>query len=91
MADMVQVRIDNPFRLPRIIMLGPPGSGKTYQSQVLAKRFGLQLISLKDLVDLEIGNKSPYSQEILDCLMKGENIRDDIVIPIVKKRLAKTD
>jgi len=91
MAEMIQIRVDNPFRLPRIIVLGPPGSGKTYQSKVISRRFGLQLISLKDLLDEEIGNKSSFSSEIVECLMNGKNIRDDIIIPIVKKRLCKTD
>ena len=29
-AKMIQIRIDNPLRLPRIIIMGPPGSGKTF-------------------------------------------------------------
>lgn len=65
-AKMIQIRIDNPFRLPRVIFLGPPGSGKTFQSQIVAKRFGLTYISIKQLLDIEIGNKVESSQEILD-------------------------
>lgn len=91
MAKMIQIRIDNPLRLPRIILLGPPGSGKTFQGELIARRYGLTFVCMKELLDVEIGNKSPDSQEILDCLMKGENIRDEIVMPIIKKRLCKTD
>lgn len=63
---MVQIRIDNPLRLPRLIIMGPPGSGKTYYSHAICKRYGLTYIGIKDLLDFEIGNKSDYSDEILD-------------------------
>jgi replication-associated recombination protein RarA len=66
MAKMIQIRIDNPFRLPRIILLGPPGSGKTFQGSLIAKRFGLTFVCMKELIDVEIGNKSANSQVILD-------------------------
>lgn len=75
---MIQIRIDNPFRLPRVIIMGPPGSGKTYQGELIAKKYGLTFISMKDLLDIEIGKKSEHSEEILDCLVKGKNIPDDI-------------
>jgi adenylate kinase len=65
-AKMIQIRIDNPFRLPRIILLGPPGCGKSYQGELISKRFGLTYVSMKELLNVEIGNKSPHSQEILD-------------------------
>ena len=90
-AKMIQIRIDNPFRLPRIIIMGPPGSGKSYQGEIIAKKYGLTFISLRELLDIEIGNKSENSQEILDCLLNGKDISDDIVLPIMKKRLTKTD
>lgn len=90
-AKMIQIRIDNPLRLPRIIFMGPPGSGKTFYAEIIAKRYGLILVNTKDLLDKEIGSKSESSEEILDCLLKGKQIRDDIIMPIVKRRLLKTD
>jgi adenylate kinase len=90
-AKMVQIRIDNPLRLPRIILLGPPGSGKSYQGASIAKRFGLTYINMKELLNIEVGNKVDQSQEIVDSILKGEEIRDEIILPIMQKRLAKTD
>jgi len=90
-AKMVQIRIDNPFRLPRVILMGPPGSGKTFQGELISKRYGLTFISIKELLDIEIGNKSENSQEILDCMYSGQNVPDEIIMPIVKKRLIRTD
>ena len=63
---MIQIRIDNPLRLPRLIIMGPPGSGKTFYANVISKRYGLTYINFKDLLDIEIGNKSDFSDEIID-------------------------
>lgn len=90
-AKMIQIRIDNPFRLPRIILMGPPGSGKTYQGEIISKQYGITFVSIRELLNIEIGNKSEKSLEILDCLIKGETIPDDIIMPIVKRRLTRTD
>jgi adenylate kinase len=90
-SKMIQIRVDNPFRLPRIIIMGPPGSGKTYQGEIIARRYGLTFISMKELLDYEVGLKSKNSQQILDCIFSGKNVPDDIILEIMKKRLAKTD
>lgn len=39
-----------PKRPPRILVMGPPGSGRTTQARLIANQFGLVLISTKDLL-----------------------------------------
>jgi Holliday junction resolvasome RuvABC ATP-dependent DNA helicase subunit len=46
---------DNP---PKITVLGPPGSGRTTQSEKIAKRFGLVVLCPEKLVEEEI-KKNP--------------------------------
>ena len=39
-----------PKRPPRILVMGPPGSGRSTQARLIADQFGLVLINCKDLL-----------------------------------------
>lgn len=85
-----QLRLDYPLRPPRIIMNGPPGSGKTSQSMIVAKRFGLHLISIRNLLEAEIQKQNKNSLAIKECIVNGLPIDDDILIPLVEAELRKS-
>ena len=56
LARMLRVRFRNgaPRRPPKVLLLGPPGSGRTTQSSIIAHRFGLVQVSPEMLVkDME--------------------------------------
>jgi adenylate kinase len=52
LARMLRVRFRNgaPRRPPKVILLGPPGSGRTTQAELIAHRFGLVCVSPEMLV-----------------------------------------
>ena len=84
---MLQVKISNPNRPPRVILLGPPGSGKSHQANMLSDRFGLINISAREVLESEIAKKTKNSLAIKEALDKGELISDDIIIPLIEKRI----
>jgi adenylate kinase len=52
LARMLRVRFRNgaPRRPPKVILIGPPGSGRSTQAELMAHRFGLVCISPEMLV-----------------------------------------
>jgi len=52
LAQMLRLRFksNSPRRPPRIIIVGPPGSGRDTQSRILAETFGLVHISVKQIL-----------------------------------------
>jgi len=53
MLDL-RFRQDAPRRPPRILILGPPGSGRSTQANAICNLFGLVLISARDLLKDQI-------------------------------------
>ena len=56
LARMLRLRCKSgaPRRPPRVILLGPPGSGRSTQSQLIAKKYGLTHICTRSLLKDEI-------------------------------------
>jgi len=50
----LRYKSDAPRRPPRIVILGPPGSGRTTQCEALAQTFGLVKVSVRDLLKKEL-------------------------------------
>mgnify|MGYP000673739832 CR=1 FL=1 len=75
----------------RIVMLGPPGSGKgTYASRLMAI-LGIPHISTGDLVREEIKAQTEVGRKIREYVDRGELVPDEIIIELLINRLRKTD
>ena len=68
----------------RIIIIGPPGSGKTTQGLLISKKYNVNFIGTGDLV--RKGLKSNYKsyKEVVD---KGNLLPDEVVFALVKEHL----
>ncbi|MCX8170774.1 MAG: adenylate kinase [Candidatus Bathyarchaeota archaeon] len=75
----------------RIVMLGPPGSGKgTYASRLTAI-LGVPHISTGDMVREEIKAQTEIGRRIKEYSDRGELVPDDIIIAMLLERLKKPD
>lgn len=74
-----------------IILIGPPGSGKTVQADVLRKRYKIPAISMAQLLEQQIGRKSPVGRALAASLASGEFISDDAADEVIKARLIRPD
>lgn len=64
---------------PNIIILGPQGSGKSTQAEMLAKTFGSNLIVTGQLVRNTIKKNINLSKKIKSYVERGELVPDDIL------------
>jgi adenylate kinase len=71
----------------KIVILGPPGSGKGTYASLLKNRLGLPHISTGDLVREEIRNSTELGLEIKKYSDAGQLVPDNVITEILKKRL----
>jgi len=71
----------------RIVIFGPPGSGKGTYAMLLKDQLGIPHISTGDLVREEIHNKTPLGMEIEKYSNAGKLVPDEVITEILKKRL----
>jgi adenylate kinase len=75
----------------RLILLGPPGSGKGTQAQRLVQRYGIVQLSTGELLRAAVAAQSPVGLKAKDIMSSGGLVPDDIVIGIISDRLDQPD
>ena len=93
LARMLRLRYKNdaPRRPPRIILLGPPGSGRGTQAKIISKRFGLVHVSARGLIKEEVARKPELAKVITAAMNDGKLVPASIIIPLVEQRLKQSD
>ena len=70
--------------MKKVVLLGPPGSGKGTQSKFLVEKFGFIQISTGDLLRDQVQQKdSLMGKEISEIMNNGELVPDEIVIKLI--------
>lgn len=72
----------------KVVIFGPPGSGKGTYASRLVNKLGSPHISTGDLVREEIRNKTLLGKKIEKYSSSGTLVPDEIITEILKKRLA---
>ena len=75
----------------RLILLGPPGAGKGTQAAFIAESFGIPQISTGDMLRAAAKAGTPFGLAAKKVMDAGQLVSDDIVIGLVKERLAQPD
>jgi len=76
---------------PVIILLGPPGAGKSTQAEALKKRLRLPVIGVSEVLRKEIGAKSAEGKQLRAAIESGELLRADMVNDMMERRLYESD
>ncbi len=74
-----------------LILLGPPGSGKGTQAQMMTERYHIPQISTGDILRAAVKEGTPLGREAKRYMDQGELVPDEVVVGIVKDRLNASD
>lgn len=74
-----------------LVLLGAPGAGKGTQSEYICKHFDLVPISTGNIIREAIKNGTELGRKAKSYMDAGGLVPDEIVIDIIKERLAKDD
>ena len=75
----------------RLILLGPPGSGKGTQAQRLVHRHGIVQLSTGEMLRAAVAAQTPVGLKAKDIMASGGLVPDDMVIGIISDRLDQPD
>jgi adenylate kinase len=75
----------------RIILLGAPGAGKGTQAQFLTKKYDIPQISTGDMLRAAIKAGTEMGKLAKAAMDAGQLVTDDIIIGLVKDRIAEDD
>jgi len=71
----------------RVVLIGPPGSGKGTQAVRIAAQFGAEHISAGDALRTEIAAGSELGLRARDYLSRGDLVPDDLVVELLWHRI----
>lgn len=74
-----------------LVLLGPPGSGKSTQARLLAETYQLPHISTHEMLRAEVAAGSSFGREVADAMERGELISDRLVSGMVLQRIDRDD
>jgi adenylate kinase len=69
----------------RLLLLGPPGSGKGTQAERLVEILGVRHISSGDLLRAEVEADTACGRAVADAMKSGELVPDDVVIEMLRQ------
>ena len=75
----------------KLILLGAPGAGKGTQAKYICEQFGIPQISTGDMLRAAVKAGPPLGVEAKKIMDAGGLVRDDIIIGLVKERIAEAD
>jgi adenylate kinase len=75
----------------RIIIAGAPASGKGTQCELIVQKYGVVHISTGDVLRAQVAANTALGIQAKECMDKGALVPDDLIISIVKERLAEED
>lgn len=77
--------------MKNIIFIAPPAAGKGTQSNMLKEKFGYNHISTGDMLREATSSGSKLGMEVKNIIDKGELVSDDLIIKLVKDKLASLE
>ena len=78
-------------RIIKLILLGAPGAGKGTQAEIISEKYAIPAISTGAIIREAIQNGTEMGLSAKSFIEAGALVPDEVVIGIIKDRLAKAD
>jgi adenylate kinase len=75
----------------RLVLIGPPGSGKGTQAARLTERFDAPTVAFGEVFSDHKERGTDLGQKAAEQIDKGELVPDEIVVSMARERLAEPD
>ena len=75
----------------RLILLGAPGAGKGTQATFICQKYAIPQISTGDMLRAAVKAGTPLGLQAKHVMESGGLVSDDLIINLVKERLAQAD
>ena len=75
----------------RISVVGPPGSGKTTQAKMLARKLFLSYVSISELIKKAGVKDIKLGRQVRLTLEEGKLVDDDLILKLFLKRVGRKD
>ncbi len=75
----------------KLILLGAPGAGKGTQAEVISEKYNIPTISTGNIIRAALKNGTEMGLKAKSYIDAGNLVPDDVVIGIIKERLAEND
>ena len=79
------------MRLIKLVLIGPPGSGKGTQAVRISERYTVPTISTGDILRAAVKARTPLGLAVQATMEAGGLVSDAMMIDLVRDRLAPTD
>jgi adenylate kinase len=67
----------------KVLLIGPPGSGKGTQGERLAARLGVAHIAAGDLLRAEVAERTPLGVQVQAFLDRGDLVPDPVILSLL--------
>lgn len=71
----------------KVLLIGPPGSGKGTQGALLAGRLGIEHLATGDLLRAEVESGTELGKTASAIMKRGDLVPDDVIIEMVMPRV----
>jgi adenylate kinase len=77
--------------MTRMLIIGPPGSGKGTQAERISERLGVVAISTGDIFRAHVKGGTPLGVEAMKYMDNGDFVPDTVTNEMVRNRLCQDD
>jgi adenylate kinase len=75
----------------KLILLGPPGSGKGTQAKLIEQAYGIPQLATGDMLRAETASGGGLGRRVKSIMDSGELVSDDILVAMIRDRIEKPD